>query len=78
VRIVDGVFDDYLAGARKLIPTEQWDGFEAQVRALYKQMARIDITPQWAKLLDFVTRAPSAVMELTQQAGADGAAQAPG
>jgi len=31
-------------------------------------MARIEITPTWAKVLDFVTRAPSAVMELAEQA----------
>ena len=68
VQLVDGVFNDYLAGSRKLIAPDQWDDFEAQVRGLYKQMARIEITPTWAKVLDFVTRAPSAVMELAEQA----------
>jgi pyridoxamine 5'-phosphate oxidase-like protein len=70
VDFVDGVFDDYLAGARKLIAPDQWEGFEAEVRRLYTQMARIEITPTWAKVLDFVTRAPSAVMELAEQAAA--------
>ncbi len=31
-------------------------------------MARIEITPRWAKLLDFETRVPSAVEELARQA----------
>ena len=43
------------------MPPEAWDGFDAQVRALYEQMTAITITPEWAKLLDFETTAPSAV-----------------
>jgi hypothetical protein len=38
--------------------------FEDQVRSVYPQMARITIQPEWAKLLDFETRLPSAVEEL--------------
>ena len=34
------------------------------MRGLYKQMARIAIEPEWAKLLDFETTVPSAVEEL--------------
>jgi hypothetical protein len=37
------------------------DAFEAQVRAMYKQMARIKIVPLWAKLLDFQTRFPTPI-----------------
>jgi len=37
------------------------------VRRLYKQMARIVISPTWAKILDFETRIPSAVEELARQ-----------
>src|SRR4029453_10016659 len=56
IDIVDGVPPEYLAASRKGVGPEQWDAFEAQVRAMYKQMARIKITPLWAKLLDFQTR----------------------
>jgi hypothetical protein len=38
------------------------------VRALYKQMARIKITPLWAKLLDFETRFPTQIEKLIRRA----------
>src|SRR5215203_5300597 len=45
--------------------------FEAAVRSLYERMARISITPEWAKVLDFQTRLPSAVEQLmTERRGA--------
>ena len=61
VEIVDGVPPEYLAASRKGAPEDQWDAFEAEVRSLYKQMARIAVVPEWAKLIDFETRLPSAV-----------------
>ena len=61
VEIVDGVPPEYLEANRKGAPPEQWDAFEAEVRALYKQMARIAVTPEWAKVIDFETRLPSPV-----------------
>ena len=61
VEIVDEVVPEYLAASRKGTPEDQWDAFEAEVRSLYKQMARIAVTPQWAKLIDFETTLPSAV-----------------
>ena len=64
IDIVDGVPPEYLAAARKGVGPDQWDAFEAQVRAMYKQMARITITPLWAKLLDFETRFPTPIEEL--------------
>lgn len=42
---------------------------EAEVGRLYKQMARIEITPTWAKILDFETRIPRAVEELARRQG---------
>ncbi len=59
LEIVDGVPPEYLEASHKQISADQWEAFEAQVRATYKQMARIAINPEWAKLFDFVTRAPS-------------------
>jgi len=35
--------------------------------AAYSRMARISITPEWAKLLDFETTLPQAVEELLAQ-----------
>jgi hypothetical protein len=42
---VDGVPAEYLAASAKQIEPEQMPAFEAQVRALYRQMARIAIAP---------------------------------
>jgi hypothetical protein len=64
IEVVDGVPPEYLAAARKSIAPDQWESFEAQVRGLYKQMARITINPLWAKLLDFETRFPTPIEKL--------------
>jgi hypothetical protein len=70
VELVEGIPDEFLEIGRRTTGTEfaQW---EAGVRRLYRQMARIEITPTWAKILDFETRIPSAVEELVR--AADGA-----
>lgn len=41
VTLVDGVFPEYVAGARKVTPAEEFPNWEAGVHALYDQMARI-------------------------------------
>ena len=64
IEIVDGVPTEFLEASQKVLPREQWSQFEAQVRSLYPQMARITIEPDWAKLLDFETRFPTAVEKL--------------
>jgi hypothetical protein len=61
VELVDGVPDEYLAASHKALPEAQWSEFENQVRSIYRAMARISVTPQWAKVLDFETRMPIAV-----------------
>src|SRR5215468_1274898 len=53
IDIVDGVPDEYLAAATKTMDSQQAGQFEAQVRKLYRQMARIIIEPQWARYYDF-------------------------
>lgn len=68
IDIVDGVPSEYFEASRKAIGPDQWDAFERQVRALYKQMARIKITPLWAKVLDFKTRFPTPIEKLIRQA----------
>jgi hypothetical protein len=64
--LVDGVSADYIEASRKLVPAEQFDGWEAGVRALYQQMVLITIEPDWAKLLDFETTIPKAVEDLVR------------
>lgn len=49
VRIVDGVVEEYLAAARKSMDAEAAARFERNCRDLYDRMARIAITPTWAR-----------------------------
>jgi hypothetical protein len=68
LEIVDVMPPDYLEASRKAMNDEQQaQAFEAEVRSLYEQMARISIAPEWAKVLDFQTRLPSAVEELVKK-----------
>ena len=64
VEIVDGIPDEYLEASHRGLPEERWSQFEEDVRALYPAMARISVSPRWAKVLDFETRLPSAVERL--------------
>jgi hypothetical protein len=68
IDIVDGVPPEYFAASRKVVGPDQWVAFEAQVRVMYKQIARIKITPLWAKLLDFQTRFPTPIEKLIRRA----------
>lgn len=69
VTFVDGIVPEYLLANRRMTPHEAWDAFEQQVTHLYDRMARIEITPTWAKMLDFQTRAPETVMKLAAAKG---------
>jgi nitroimidazol reductase NimA-like FMN-containing flavoprotein (pyridoxamine 5'-phosphate oxidase superfamily) len=51
--IVDGIPAEYLAASAKSMSGEELQAFETQVRNTYKQMARIAITPDWARYYDF-------------------------
>jgi hypothetical protein len=66
---VNGVPDGYLEASHRTLPPEAWDGFDTEVRSLYEQMTAITITPEWAKLLDFETTAPSAVERMVREHG---------
>jgi hypothetical protein len=63
---VDGVPAEYLEASGKIVPAEQFEEWEAGVRALYEQMVCITIEPDWAKLLDFETTIPKAVEDLVR------------
>ena len=65
VSLVEGVFPEYVAAAKKVTPSEVFPKWEADVHALYDQMARIDITPTWVRI-DFQTRMPQAVQDLAK------------
>ncbi len=70
VRIVDGVTEEYLASSRKAMDAEAAALFEQSCRALYDQMARIAITPQWVRYHDFgAGRLPGFLQELVQRSG---------
>jgi hypothetical protein len=64
VEVVDGVPDEFVEASRRFVGEEGMPEWEAGVRALYKQMAIIRVTPTWAKIFDFETRLPSPVEEL--------------
>ncbi|HEX6445482.1 MAG TPA: pyridoxamine 5'-phosphate oxidase family protein [Streptosporangiales bacterium] len=67
VGIVDGVPREYVEAGRRIVPADRFEGWEAGVRALYAQMARIVVEPTWAKLLDFETTVPKAVEDLVRE-----------
>lgn len=66
VTLTDGVFPEYVAGARKLVPPQEFEQWEAGVRSLYEQMVRIEVRPTWVKIHDFETRIPQAVEDLVR------------
>ena len=53
IEIVDGIPPEYLAAAAKSMSGDDLAGFEASVRAVYPQMARITVTPTRARYYDF-------------------------
>jgi len=62
--------DEYLAANRRTMPVEAQAGFEQQVRGLYDRMARVVITPTFARLNDFVRTAPKAVEQVVAEKSA--------
>ena len=53
IEIVDGVPWEYLAASRKVSDEAGSAAFEGAVRRMYPQMARIAVTPVWARYYDF-------------------------
>src|SRR5579863_3914472 len=58
---VDGIVPEYAAAADRYFGVEQGKAWVDQLRTLISSMVRITITPEWAGLLDFQTRFPSAL-----------------
>jgi hypothetical protein len=67
LKLVDGVPTEFLEASRKQVGSEGMPAFEAQARAMYDKMVRIDVEPHWAKLIDFATTLPSAVERLARR-----------
>lgn len=66
---VDGVPEEYLRGARKVMPEEQIPAFRAACEQMYPQMVRIRIVPAWARFFDFGTgRMPGFLSTLAEEA----------
>jgi hypothetical protein len=61
VELVAGVVPEYALAAARYFGDEQGQAWIAQVGQMFAQMARIRITPEWATVLDFQTRFPSAI-----------------
>jgi hypothetical protein len=73
IQIIDGVAPEYLAAAAKSTSGDELSAFEANVRALYKQMARITIEPTWAHFYDFgAGRFPTYLRELIDSSSGGG------
>ena len=53
IDVVDGVVPEYLEAAAKSMAGEELAAFEASCRETYDQMARISVTPDWARYFDF-------------------------
>jgi hypothetical protein len=68
VEIVDGVTEEYLASARKVMDADAAAQFEHACRELYDQMARIAITPHWVRYYDFgAGRLPRFLQDLAER-----------
>lgn len=66
---VDGVPDDFVRASTKGMDQAQIQQIEPQVRSSYKQMARISITPNWARFYDFgADRVPGFLLKLRNDA----------
>jgi hypothetical protein len=69
VEIIDGVPDEYIAAATKVMDADGVAEFERQVRSLYDRMARISIEPMWARYFDFgAGRMPAFLTKLVTDA----------
>jgi hypothetical protein len=66
IDIVQGQPAEFLEASHKLVPDAMWEQWLSQVKSLYREMARITITPHWAKFMDFETSAPQANAELAR------------
>ena len=58
---VDGVVPEYALAAERYLGAEGGKGWVEQAKALFPQMTRIVVLPDWVGLLDFEQRFPIAI-----------------
>jgi Pyridoxamine 5'-phosphate oxidase len=73
VEMVEGVPEEYLLANRPHVGEEGFPAFEAEVTQLYDRMAKIVITPTWARAYDFQTHVPDVLQRLMEQKSAQSA-----
>lgn len=67
LEMVDGVPEEYLLASRPYVGEEAYPAFEEEVTGFYDRMAKITITPTWARVLDFETRIPETVQRIMDE-----------
>jgi nitroimidazol reductase NimA-like FMN-containing flavoprotein (pyridoxamine 5'-phosphate oxidase superfamily) len=68
MKIVNGVTDEYIAGAKKFLDAEEAAKVEQQVWSMYDRMARIAIQPRWVRFYDFgAGRLPKFLSDLAER-----------
>jgi hypothetical protein len=68
---VDGIPEEYALAARRYMGEEAAAGYLAQIDQPGTRMARIGVRPAWAGVIDFETRLPSSLGDVTGR-GQDG------
>jgi hypothetical protein len=63
VSVHDGIIPEYVAYCERYMGKESAAGWLQQVGAMWSQMIRIAIKPEWVGLIDFEQRFPSKVEE---------------
>jgi hypothetical protein len=58
---VTGIVPEYAMAAERYFRSQQGKAWVEQMGTMIQSMVRITITPEWAGLLDFQTRFPSAL-----------------
>jgi hypothetical protein len=61
IEVVPGIAAEYASAARRYAGEEGGNAWLAQVGAIFSEMARIAIRPEWVGVLDFQPRFPSAI-----------------
>lgn len=58
---VEGLAPEYVAAGKRMLGEEAGQGWLDQAGALFTDMSRIFVTPEWVGIVDFETRFPSAI-----------------
>jgi hypothetical protein len=59
IEMLDDLSPEYVASAHRYMGDEQGAAWVAQLRG--QPMVRVSVRPTWVRVLDFVTRLPSAL-----------------